>query len=448
MLTPIGALIREGSIGRLSGRWLLLVTTPPTVPTSGGIQKGSYTNAVVEQLRHIAGFMFCSPPAVAATANQLNARRLHFLFALRERNLWSIICPYPSILLNGFRDMTGNADSFLRDLSDGTLTGDLELTTDQKRNLMQLLGKHPERAKALSKLIARGRFNARHIWPNLQVVFSASSGPYRFYVEQLGPMLGGVPVFSSSYAASEGIIGIGVSVHRPGYAVSPTGAYIEFLPVEDVDKADATPHGLRDVEVNGIYEIVMTTYTGLVRYRLGDLVKVLGWYGETPVIDFVERRGQVLDVAGEKVTEAQIVDAFVAACRKVVVSFVDFIVTIDGKSVPPKYLLLIEREGAGESRELMLEFLANFDRELRERSFYAFCRRNRSLDPMAALVLERGSFEKFYKYRLSQGTSIDQIKIRHVVRDPTFAAKFFAKYEKIVLPQDRLPAKDFYSREL
>ena len=191
----------------------------------------------------------------------------------------------------------------------------------------------------------------------------------------------------------------------------------------------------------------MTTYTGLVRYRLGDLVKVLGWYGETPVIDFVERRGQVLDVAGEKVTEAQIVDAFLAACRRVTVSFVDFIVTIDGKSVPPKYLLLIEQEGAGESRERMLEFLANFDRELRERSFYAFCRKNRSLDPMSALVLERGSFEKFKKYRLSQGTSIDQVKIRHVVRDPAFAEEFFAKYERIALPQDKLPTVDFYSQK-
>jgi hypothetical protein len=243
-------------------------------------------------------------------------------------------------------------------------------------------------------------------------------------------------------------VGIGLSAHRPGYAVSPTGAYVEFLPVEDAGCSQGVPLSLCEVEQGRVYEVIMTTYAGLTRYRLGDLVKVLGWYGQTPIVDFIERRGQLLDVAGEKVTEAQVVEAFKAACAEVKTQLVDFVLTIDGDTMPPRYLLLVERvapDAGNPGSDTLMRFLRAFDAELRQRSWYNFARDRGALLPMAALALDRGSFERFNEHRLAQGASLVQLKMPHVVSDPTFASRHFGKHERLELPEDRLgAAKSLY----
>lgn len=52
-----------------------------------------------------------------------------------------------------------------------------------------------------------------------------------------------------------------------------------------------------------IYELVFTHAGGLVRYRLGDLVKVKGIYKHIPIFEFVSRTGAISDMVGEKLTE-------------------------------------------------------------------------------------------------------------------------------------------------
>ena len=48
------------------------------------------------------------------------------------------------------------------------------------------------------------------------------------------------------------------------------------------------------VDVGKIYEIVVTTWDGLYRYRTEDLVEVIGFYGTIPKYQFV-RRSVLLD---------------------------------------------------------------------------------------------------------------------------------------------------------
>jgi hypothetical protein len=39
------------------------------------------------------------------------------------------------------------------------------------------------------------------------------------------------------------------------------------------------------------YEVVITTLAGFTRYRLHDIVRIVDFYGQTPVFEFIERRG-------------------------------------------------------------------------------------------------------------------------------------------------------------
>ena len=46
---------------------------------------------------------------------------------------------------------------------------------------------------------------------------------------------------------------------------------------------------LSKVEIGRVYEIVVTTWEGLYRYRTEDLVEIIGFYGTVPKYKFVRR---------------------------------------------------------------------------------------------------------------------------------------------------------------
>lgn len=88
---------------------------------------------------------------------------------------------------------------------------------------------------------------------------------------------------------------------------------------------------LTDATLNTNYEVVITSYSGLARYRVGDVVRVIGFVSNidaaavargdaaleaalqcmngTPVVEFVGRAGAMLSVVTEKYEEAALVKA-------------------------------------------------------------------------------------------------------------------------------------------
>ena len=135
--------------------------------------------------------------------------------------------------------------------------------------------------------------------------------------------------------------------------MTPSPAYIEFLPVEAMGDPQARPMPAWQARPGRCYEVVLTTLDGLTRYRLEDIVRVVEFYGQTPIIEFIERVGQVINVAGEKTAEHHVVEAMEAACRIVRASLVDYFVVADSEHQPGRYQLVIEGwpEGHDQSPE-------------------------------------------------------------------------------------------------
>ncbi len=432
MLVPIGLAIQAGLLGPMRGRSLQIITEKLSDHTPGGIPRGAATSNGLNRMARIAPLLWTSPMAVVRIQEQAAARYLHLLFALREEHLWSVISFFPATLLFALRDLQRRAGELLPDLADGTITRQLDLPAAVRRELTTALGRHPERARTLMALWEHGRFTARDIWPEVGAVLTAGSGTFRFYVDQLRPYLGGVPVLSPIYSASEGAVGVGLPTAPDGYALAPAAAYHELVPAEVADRPDARPCAPDTVEPGRTYEVVLTTYAGLTRYRLGDLVQVLGFYGQVPVVEFLQRRGQVINVAGEKTGERQITLACAAACQEAGTALVDYLVTPDPDYTPARYLLLVEgvpeKSAAGTAGYPDLARLLHaFDRHLRRTApSYDAHRRRGELAPMAALVLQPGSFERFRDQQVAAGASANQVKVPHAAPDPGFVRRHFA----------------------
>ena len=86
------------------------------------------------------------------------------------------------------------------------------------------------------------------------------------------------------------------------YALLPRALFYEFIPVSNTEstKSKSTRTLLsHQLEIGQEYELVITNQAGLVRYRIGDVVKLERFENTTPVVSFQYRLGQLLNV-GEK----------------------------------------------------------------------------------------------------------------------------------------------------
>ena len=116
-----------------------------------------------------------------------------------------------------------------------------------------------------------------------------TTGAFLPYAKRLNTdYLGGaVPCFSPIYAATEGLVGINLSPAKrpPAYSLIPKALFYEFIPVEgaETEENSSPPLGgtllANNLAVGEKYELVITNLAGLVRYRMGDVVKLERYEG-------------------------------------------------------------------------------------------------------------------------------------------------------------------------
>ncbi|XP_074644569.1 uncharacterized protein LOC141901310 [Tubulanus polymorphus] len=78
------------------------------------------------------------------------------------------------------------------------------------------------------------------------------------------------------------------------------------------------------LEMNEEYEIVVTNNRGLYRYRCGDVIQVVGFFNDLPLIHPSYRSGQILNVASEKLTETALTEGLNIAADYLDISLIDY----------------------------------------------------------------------------------------------------------------------------
>src|SRR5664279_676443 len=118
-----------------------------------------------------------------------------------------------------------------------------------------------------------GKKTLKEVWPNLELYIhgGVSFTPYR---EQVQRLIGAPINYLEIYNASEGFF---AAQNMPGddgmLLFTDHGIFYEFMPVEEYGKPDAKTYGLKHVELNKNYAIIISTNGGLWRYLVGDTVQ-------------------------------------------------------------------------------------------------------------------------------------------------------------------------------
>ncbi|EEF50139.1 Indole-3-acetic acid-amido synthetase GH3.17, putative [Ricinus communis] len=291
----------------------------------------------------------------------------------------------------------------------------------------------------------------KKLWPRTKFIEVIVTGSMAQYIPTLEFYSGGLPLVSTMYASSECYFGINFKpLSAPSdvsYTLLPNMAYFEFLPVERgygaKQKKKMETVDLVDVKVGHYYELVVTTFTGLYRYRVGDILMVTGFYNNAPQFRFVHRRNVVLSIDTDKTNEEDLLKAVTQAKR--LLEPLGFLMTeytsfADTSSIPGHYVLFWELKTRGENvpEELdpiiMEQCCLTVEESLD--SVYRRCRKkDKSIGALEIRVVKHGTFDALMDFCLSQGSSVNQYKTPRCIKseaalkilDSRVIGKFFSK---------------------
>jgi hypothetical protein len=216
--------------------------------------------------------------------------------------------------------------------------------------LEQLKGTKHER-KIRDSLNSDGRLDVANFWPNLKLFVSGGIDvdPYRKWVKSALPNA----TVWEGYAASEGYLGSQI-LPENGLQLMPDLNYLEFIPESEIDSEDPSVVPLSDVKKGSRYELVMSNHNGWYRYRLGDMVTFTRTDPYT--IRHIARKGGTVSLAGEKLSDAHVINAMAEATRVTGAQVMDYSIVGVADGGIPYYVIAAMFNDDVDSREFVDSF--------------------------------------------------------------------------------------------
>ncbi|KAL0720145.1 hypothetical protein Bca4012_034744 [Brassica carinata] len=275
------------------------------------------------------------------------------------------------------------------------------------------------------------------LWPQAKFIEAVVTGSMAQYIPALEFFSQGkIPLVCPMYASSETYFGVNVKpLSKPSdvvFTLLPNMCYFEFIPLSKnrtltFDDEEEVPCDkvvdLVDVKLGRYYELVVTTFAGLYRYRIGDVLQVAGFYNKAPQFRFICRRNVVLSIDLDKTNEEDLHRSITLAKKKLQdkAFLAEYTSYADTSSVPGHYVLFweiqwLEPDGDEQLEEkVMEECCIAVEEELDY--IYRQCRkRDRSVGPLEIRVVKAGTFEKLMDMIINQGGSLNRYKTPRCVK--------------------------------
>ncbi|MBM3981333.1 MAG: GH3 auxin-responsive promoter family protein [Planctomycetes bacterium] len=395
---------------------------PEEFRTPAGIPCGNLSGYTAMVQKRIIKRMYCVP----YVTGKIKDAKARYYVALRfsiGRNVSQLMAANPSTLIQLARTLDAEKEHLVRDLRDGTLRADLDIAPEIRAHLAPLLKKDVERASQLDILAAiNGRLYPMDVWPTEGTVINCwtggSMGPY---LRQLPQYFGEPPIHDLGLLASEGRFTIPLRGGTSSGVLDIWSHYFEFVPEGEIDSPKPTVLGAHELLEGKSYYILPTTTYGLYRYHISDLVRVTGFFGRTPEVEFLGKGHRFANLTGEKLSEYHVTKAMDAVARRVPQPITAYSVAPVWDDKQPYYALFIEAPDATDEPRLKL-FLKEFDAQLgTENVEYAAKRESGRLGPLRAALIPAGAWAAWDRARLANtGGSPEQYKHPCLIGDIKF----------------------------
>ncbi|WP_160673181.1 GH3 auxin-responsive promoter family protein [Clostridium sp. C8-1-8] len=398
------------------GKGLMIADIIMTTYTSAGIPICSATSGGMNSIKHILPYLYTSPIEVMKIKDKKVSFYLHLLFALKEVTLSYISGVFISNVLDLLRILENNWQDLVRDIRKGRINNNLDIDDTTRQRLNKLLSPNATRADYLEQEFKKGfKGIVRRVWPSLSYIVTVTGANFSIYDDKVNYYTDGLPIYSPVYASTEAMIGINPYANKIRYVVIPNTVFYEFLPISDDNITSKDTRCIDEILLGEKYEVVITNYAGLYRYKLGDVVKVVDFYNNCPEIEFLYRKNQVLNMVSEKTNEEHLTSAISNTLRILNLSLIDYTTFPDNSVTPGKYIFYFELKTPIHKAKLN-ELEKTLDTQLRiSNPAYDRARASNKLSQIKIVLLSPNTFSSVKEALFKKGISKNQIKIPRVL---------------------------------
>jgi hypothetical protein len=305
------------------------------------------------------------------------------------RDVGWVVTASPATPVKLARTVTTHAERLIRDIHDGTLRPPSDVPNHIHQTLVARLSPDSITAQRLSAIVERnGELLPRDYW-KLAFLANWTGGTLGLHLRDFPRYFEDTPVRDIGLLATEGRVSIPLEDSTPAGVLDVAGSFFEFIDA-DADAADPSAvHRCHELVMDHEYRVVMTTSAGFYRYDIGDRVRVRGYWGEAPIVEFLHRGAHVSSVTGEKLTEWQVTSAFDRVSQAAQIEATEFVLAPVWDD-PPYYRLHIDRNFASVN-----QFARLLDEELSRLNLeYSSKRSSGRLGPIVVNRLPDGFFAR------------------------------------------------------
>jgi len=366
---------------------------------------GSVSGHLYRSLPRVVQARFVVPPEVSAIADYDLKYFVIVCLALAAPDITYMGSPNPSTFLRLLDVMHDERERLVHCLQTGTIDRVNALDDGVRREVSRRFRADPAGAARLRSL---RELTFATVWPRLRLVTTWTGGSCGIALGRLRRTLPpDTSIMELGYQSSECRGTLALETDTAGGLPPLHHHFFEFV------EPDSWQHGtpafltLDQLELGRTYYVIVTTASGLYRYFMNDLVEVTGFFHRTPLLRFVQKGRGVTSLTGEKLYEAQAIDAIQDVASR--------------QGLAPGFFLLVADEEAAAYRVFIdggngnlpdtKTLAAAIDERLGELNVeYQGKRRSGRLGPLSLRWLSQGAFEAYKAACVRNGQREGQFK--------------------------------------
>ncbi len=389
--------------------------------SESGIPCGAVTGLTARMQKWIVRLFYCVPAALARVKDP-QAKYYAVLRSAMPRDVAMIIAANPSTMLALARAGDAHKEPLIRDIHDGTLTGGFDYPPEVRDAMRSKVSADRSAAKRLEQIVSReGHLYPKDYWTNRFILGNWTGGSVGAYLHNYPKYFGDNYVRDVGLIASEGRMTIPLEDGTASGPLDITSHYFEFIPEAEADSPNPTVLGAHELQEGGRYFILLTTAYGLYRYDIKDVVRVTGFRGKTPLVEFLSKGAHFANLTGEKLSEYHVTQSVAQVLRELNASLGTYSVAPcwpDDDAHVPWYSLFVEPNDASLGEALA----GRLDARLCQLNIeYEAKRSSQRLGPLRLKVVPAGFWARWDAARLARnGGTLEQYKHPCLIPDLAF----------------------------
>lgn len=385
----------------LSGSILAIVGKQVEGYAPDGTAYGSVSGFTQKDAPEFVKKLYCTPIALFNIEDYASRNYALMRFSI-ERNLTLWIAPNPSTIVELQNTVDKWLDEMINDIGNGTLSDKFDIPQEIRDAVKPYLKPNPDRAYELRHLQSQyEQVQPRHFWPNVQILSTWKCGNTQIYLKKFKDTIPEDCFHQElGYFSTECRFGL-VLDETNDSVLMPHMHYYEFKREKDLDKPNAKFYQFHELKEGERYCPFVTTFSGLYRYNMNDIVQVGSPFLNAPRVHMIQKVNGIVSITGEKLYEDQFIKAVDQAQESTGMKLTYYTGYVNLKE--SRYDWYFEFTDRRIKQKKAEEFAAVVDENLKKLNIEYEGKRNsfRLKDPAVYLLQER-AFDKFKEFILNR----------------------------------------------